>query len=134
LRRLGDLTGRFGVTNVELLNNDEPWDVEAVDFCFSASFFSAISDVGIIDRQLRRLARCLRGIALLHFDTRPRTLADQVGERVHYWAHAARPSRVSLLHTEDAAVVRSRLTECNFQIVAEFNPGTAEHLIAVEGQ
>lgn len=76
LAKLAGNCERFGAGNVQPALADEPWDQPGqADFIYGWLVFQHIADVQAVEKLLRRIAVAIKpgGVALLQFDTRPRT-------------------------------------------------------------
>ncbi len=81
LARLEDNCGRFGIENTEPMLADDGWDRrDSADFVYSWIVFQHVEDLATIQTMVRRASTALKpgGVALLQFDTRPRTAAHLV--------------------------------------------------------
>ena len=125
---------RFGVQNVTGVLADEPWERSCgADLVYSWLVFQHIEDIGIIEDSLSRLAAALktRGVALLQFDTRPRTQAYRLRNALpdillpRPWRRGIRRIRRS---PDDLAKI---LTDAGLQPVRQEGKGTAEHVFIV---
>ncbi len=125
---------RFGVPNVMGVLADEPWERSCgADLIYSWLVFQHIEEIGIIEDALRRLAASLqpRGVALLQFDTRPRSPAYRLRNALpdillpRPWRRGIRRIRRS---PDDLAKI---LTDAGLQPVRQEGKGTQEHVFVV---
>lgn len=131
LAKLAENTRDAQLSNVTGFLAGEPWDKQGpVDFAYSRIVFQHIEDWEVIEDNVTRIASCLadRGIASLHFDTRPRSLAyealriapDKVLRR--QWRRGIRRVRRS------AADVEALLRQHGLRVVTQLRPGTELHV------
>lgn len=122
-----------GLSNVRTMSADEAWDRETADLLYSVNVFQHIEDWGTLDRYTKSIARGIGGggVAYLHFDTRPSSVAYRVKtampDRVlpKPWRRGIRRIRrpradiVGLLNANALAIVR------------EYHPDTERNVFIV---
>lgn len=129
--RLRDTCQRFGVCNVEPIRDAESWENEPADLVCSTLFFPHIGDLKIIEEYVVRIARCLQGIALLHFDTTPKTRMEKFAERLpmrHSQGLSRHPEKRSQY---DAATLRTMFAQHGLRVEDEANPHSPHHVFVL---
>ncbi len=120
-----------GVSNIATFRDTECWDTESVDLVYSILTFQHIEDVSEIEAYVRRIGRCLRGVAFLQFDTRPRTLVARAKERLPDWSVPWTWKRGMRRYRRDPDGLRAIFRRCDLHIVRELDPNTALHAFIV---
>ncbi len=125
---------RFDVQNVTGVLADEPWERSCgADLIYSWLVFQHIEEIGCIEDALRRLAAALhpRGVALLQFDTRPRTQAYQLRNAVPDIL-LPRPWRRGIRRIRRSPDVPAKILEdAGFERVRDEGKGTQEHVFVL---
>lgn len=134
LEQLRSACERFGITNAEPYRSDDRWDVEPADLVYSVLTFQHLEDFAVIDAYVARIARCLRGVAYLQFDTRTLTVASQVKGRLPDWCVPWTWRRGMRRYRRDPEAIRRVYTREGLRIVREITPNTALHGFILEPQ
>jgi hypothetical protein len=129
--RLRDTCQRFGVCNVEPIRDSESWEEEPADLICSTLFFPHIHELATIEQYVTKIARCLNGIAFLHFDTTPKTRMEKFAERL-----PIRRSQGLSRHPEkrsqyDAQALRTMFAQHGFRVEDEANPRSPHHVFVL---
>lgn len=132
LEQLRSACARFGVTNIEPYRATDRWDAEPANFVYSVLTFQHIEHLPAIEAYVSRIARCLRGVAFLQFDTRPRTFAARVKEQLPDWSVPWTWRRGMRRYRRDPAILRDAFARERLRIVHELDPGTALHAFILE--
>lgn len=130
-QRLRDTCQRFGVCNVEPIRDVESWEEEPANLICSVLFFPHINDLVVIEEYVNKIARCLQGIALLHFDTTPKTRMEKFAERLpvrHSQGLSRHPEKRSRY---DAATLRTMFTQHGLRVEDEANPHSPHHVFVL---
>ncbi len=122
------------VTNVNTALVDSPWDEDAkADFVYSWTVFQHIESMDEIGGIVNKIARALGpgGIALLHFDTRPRGLSYRIRNRVpaQLMQKTQRPS-IRRIRRSSSELVRM-FEDNRLEIVRQEDPDTKGHLFTL---
>lgn len=129
--RLRDTCQRFGVCNVEPIRDIESWEDEPADLICSTLFFPHIGELKVIEEYVTKIARCLQGIALLHFDTTPTTRMEKFTARLR-----ARHSPSVQRHPEkrsqyDVETLRTMFTRHSLHVEDEAHPHSPHHVFVL---
>ncbi len=130
-QRLRDTCQRFGVCNVEVLRDVERWEDEPADAVCSTLFFTHIGELTIIEGYVERIARCLTGIAFLHFDTTPKTRIEKFAERLPARHPVGLQPRPEKRCQYDAATLRAMFTGHSLHVEDEANPHSSHHVFVL---
>ncbi|MBI2482561.1 class I SAM-dependent methyltransferase [Candidatus Uhrbacteria bacterium] len=119
---------RFGRPNITAFLDTAAWDTEPADFIYSALTFQHISELATIEMYVAKIARCLRGVAFLQFDTRPRSSFERWREQLpEQWM--PRTWRMGMRRIRrDADVLRTLFARHHLPILEELNPDSALHV------
>ena len=125
-RMLGAATAA-GITNAEAMDLGEPWEepTGAADYVVVPDLFPTIQDRVELANYLQRISMVLvrGGIVQARFDSRPRTFASQLAERMPVLAGQSRVFR------RREEWVRDRLRGADLEIIGERGGETAEHWV-----
>lgn len=133
LRKFKDVCAQFGVSNIESFWSTGPWDAEPADFIYSALTFQHIEDIAAVEEYILRIAGCLNGIAFLQFDTRPRTLAVRIRDRLPDWMMPKKTWRRGIRRIRRRSVdLRAMFARHHLRIIQELDPDSILHAFVVE--
>lgn len=120
-----ELTGGRKLTGLES---------DAVDLVLSVIVFQHIAEYGAIEHYLQEVGRVLRprGRGVLHFDTRPPSLARRAYMSLPDALVAKRHRRGMRRHPRPAELVRASIGAAGLGIVQETGPDSPFHFFLVE--
>ena len=131
IEKLNGNCRRFDVQNVTGVLADEPWERSCgADLIYSWLVFQHIEDMATIEDALGRLAAALqpRGVAVLQFDTRPRSPAYRLRNALPDIL-LPRPWRRGIRRIRRSPHVLAKIFEdAGLQPVRKQGKGTAEHV------
>lgn len=122
---------QFGVCNVEVVAAGERWSHEPVDLVCSVLHYPHIAAREAIASDVATVASCLRGVALVHVDTVPRTRVQRFTDRLPRNPLAHDPGRTPVAYHRDAADLRALFAQHELRIAAEFNRDSPRHVFAL---
>lgn len=131
--RLRDTCQRFGVCNVEPIRDVESWEDEPADLICSTLFFPHIGEMKVIEEYVTKIARCLQGIALLHFDTTPKTRMEKFAARLPTRRAPGLQRHPEKRSQYDAATLRTMFTQYGLRVEDETNTGSPHHVFVLSG-
>lgn len=132
LRHLQELCARSGTVNIEGWPVADPWADEPADFVYSALLFSHLASLDAVEAYVARIARCLRGIAVLQFDTRPVTVELRVRRALPDWMRSKRSrwDDESIRHSVRGLCVL--FDRYGLRTIGEISPWTRAHAFILE--
>jgi SAM-dependent methyltransferase len=127
LERLTAEAAAAGITNIDSMALDEPWEepTGAADYVVVPDLFPSVHDRVELANYLQRIAMVLRrgGIVQARFDSRPRGVAARLGEQLGIARRGERSFR------RKESWVRDRMRGADFEIIGERGGGTAQHWV-----
>jgi hypothetical protein len=129
--RLRDACQRSGVCTVDARDDSEAWDDEPTDLICSALHYPHVIEQITISEDVGRMTRCLRGTALLHFDTTPQTRTQRFVNRFSVHPLAPDSARRPSAERYPADWLRALFAGKGLRIAAEFNSDSAMHVFAL---
>ena len=129
MRRIGRQEAqKRGLNSVEFLDSAEFYSRPLqCDFIYSTHVFQHLENQDEIAKIIERFKEVLRGYAYLHFDTRPKDYAYVLKYLLPDLFLPKTKKRGMRRVRRDVQKLRDMFSECGFQIVKEFNPGTEFH-------
>jgi SAM-dependent methyltransferase len=106
---------------------------ETFDFVVSVAVFQHVPDEAVISTYLEEIHRVSRqgGVALLHFDTKPRSLVREIGYKLPDFMLARTRARFMRRYPRAADSIRALAGGAGFALDQERNPATANHYLTL---
>jgi len=128
LRLLRENSRAQGV-EIDAFLPDEAWDARENDLIYSKIVFRHIAERSVLKTYVARIAAALKptGVAVLDFDTRPKTIPYRVRNRIpdvllpRAWRSGARGTRRS------SRTLRRWFADCGLDVIEERAPESGAH-------